>query len=208
LPLVPFEAKPALTNFDEQELGFEWNYIQPPGEQNFTLNTNKGTLTLQGLAMRIGEKGNPTFIGRRLTDIKFEATTRMDFNPKNDNEEAGMILLNNGSHFDIMVYSKGGKRYLAVKLQFGQTIYQSKEIALAPGFVDLKIEGNGPEFIFSYSQNNSDFKKVETADARFLSTQTVGWFTGLYVGLYATGNGKPAKSLAVFDWFEYSARAN
>jgi alpha-N-arabinofuranosidase len=105
-----------------------------------------------------------------------------------------------------MVYNKGGKRYLAVKLQFGQTIYKSKEIALAPGFVDLKIEGNGPEFIFSYAQNNGKFEIVEKADARFLSTQTVGWFTGLYVGLYATGNGKQVKAPAVYDWFEYKGQ--
>ncbi|MDA3880989.1 MAG: glycoside hydrolase family 43 protein, partial [Prolixibacteraceae bacterium] len=54
--------------------------------------------------------------------------------------------------------------------------------------------------------NNNDFKTVETADARFLSTQTVGWFTGLYVGLYATGNGKPVEAQAVYDWFDYEGR--
>ncbi len=74
------------------------------------------------------------------------------------------------------------------------------------GFVDLKIEGNGPEFIFSYAQNNDEFKVLEKADARFLSTQTVGWFTGLYVGLYATGSGKATKAPAVFDWFEYAGK--
>lgn len=206
LPLKPVAAQPTRTNFNEKELSLEWNYVQPPTEGNFKLNTEKGTLTLQGSALKIGEKGNPTFVGRRLTNIQFEATTRMEFSPKNENEEAGMILLNNGSHFDILVYNKGGKRYLAVKLQFGQTIYKSKEVVLAPGFVDLKIEGNGPEFIFSYAQNNGEFKVLEKADARFLSTQTVGWFTGLYVGLYATGNGKATKAPAVFDWFEYAGK--
>lgn len=206
LPLNPFEAKPTRTNFDDEELGLEWNYIQPPTAGNFKLNSKKGILELTGSAGKIGEKGNPGFVGRRLTDIQFEATTRMEFNPKNENEEAGIILLNNGSHFDIMVYSKQGKRYLAVKLQFGQTIYKSKEIMLESGAVDLKIEGTGSEFIFSYAQNNNDFKKVETAGARFLSTQTVGWFTGLYVGLYATGNGTQAEVPAVFDWFEYEGK--
>jgi xylan 1,4-beta-xylosidase len=203
LPQVPVIAKPARTNFDEKELGLEWNYIQTPNDQHFQYNPEKGKLTLKGSGLKIGEKGNPTFIGRRLTDMRFKATTRMEFDPKNNNEEAGMVLVNNGSHFDILVFTKNRKRYLAVKLQFGRTIYQSKEIELAPGYVDLKIEGTGPEFIFSYSQNNKEFSTVEIADSRFLSTQTVGWFTGLYVGLYATGNGKPAIAPAVFDWFEY-----
>ncbi|WNH12585.1 hypothetical protein [Thalassobellus suaedae] len=31
----------------------------------------------------------------------------------------------------------------------------------------------------------------------------VGGFTGVYVGLYATGKGKKGESEANFDWFEY-----
>ena len=93
-----------------------------------------------------------------------------------------------------------------MKLQFGQTLYQSEEIALKPGAVDLRIEGTGPEFIFSFSQNGKDFKTIEKADARFLSTETVGWFTGVYVGLYATGNGIVSKAKATYDWFEYTGK--
>jgi len=203
LPQVPLKNKKTFTDFDNPQLGLEWNYIQPPVDENFHLNHKKGTLTLNGSALTIGEKGSPTFVGRRLTGIPFEATTRMKFDPQNKNEEAGLTLVNNGSHFDIVVYTKNGKRFLAVKLQFGQTIHQSEAVELTPGHIDLRIEGTGPEFIFSYAQNNQEFEVVEKADARFLSTQTVGWFTGLYIGLYATGKGKPAKDPAVFDWFEY-----
>ncbi len=156
--------------------------------------------------MKIGKKGQPTFVGRRLTDIQFTATTRMDFDPANENEEAGLILLNNGSHFDLMVKTKNGQRILVVQLQFGQTLYRSTEIILKPGFVDLRIEGTGPAFIFSYSQNNEAFSVVEKADARFLSTQTLGWFTGVYTGLYATGNGSESQAPAVFSWFDYKRK--
>jgi xylan 1,4-beta-xylosidase len=130
----------------------------------------------------------------------------MDFNPDGENEEAGLILLNNGSHFDLMVQYKNGQRILVVKLQFGQTLYRSAEIELKPGYVDLRIEGNGPEFTFSYAQNNEAFKVVEKTDARFLSTQTLGWFTGVYTGLYATGNGAESKAPAVFYWFDYEGK--
>lgn len=202
LPLHPFEPKPALTNFKE-ELGLEWNYLQSFEEHNFELDKIKGVLNLKGSPIKIGEEGSPTFVGRRLTDISFSTITRLNFDPKNENEEAGMILLNNGSHFDIIVSSKNGERYLVVKLQFGQTVYRSVEIALVPGFVDLKIENNGLEFIFSYSQNGDEFNIVERADVRFLSTETVGWFTGVYIGLYATGNGKESEADATYEWFEY-----
>jgi alpha-N-arabinofuranosidase len=203
LPQTVPAPKPVRSTFTTPQLGLEWNYLQPPVEANYQVNAKNETLTLKGSALKIGETGQPTFVGRRLTNIHFTATTRMDFAPVNDNEEAGLILLNNGSHFDLMVKSKNDQRVLVVQLQFGQTLYQSTEIVLKPGFVDLRIEGTGPEFIFSYAQNNEAFTIVERADARFLSTQTLGWFTGVYTGLYATGNGTESQAPAVFTWFDY-----
>ncbi|WP_291858448.1 glycoside hydrolase family 43 protein [Marinilabilia sp.] len=203
LPQIQISKNAKRTDFDVAQLGFEWNYIQPPGDETFQVDDQKGQLKIVGSALQIGEKGSPAFVGRRLTDIRFSATTQLEFDPENENEEAGMALVNNGSHFDFVLKNKDGQRVLLVKLQFGQITYKSEEVLLAPGAVDLKIEGTGPEFIFSYAQNNTVFKTVETADARFLSTQTVGWFTGVYVGLYATGNGKEADAPAVYDWFEY-----
>ncbi len=203
LPQQPFAPRPVRTTFEDSQLGLEWNFIQPPNDENFELNPQQGTLTLRGSDLKIGEGSSPSFLGRRLTDIHFSATTRLTFDPKKDNEEAGLILVNNGSHFDLMVSTRNGKRYAFVRLQFGQTIYESDRIELKKGAVDLRIEGNGPEFIFSTRQNGDDFQIIEKADARFLSTETVGWFTGVYIGLYATGNGTPSRSEAHFDWFEY-----
>lgn len=202
LPLKPFPKEPSLLDFN-QELGFEWNYKGVPVEENYLVDRSKGTLTLKGAASTMGEN-KPTYVARRLTDLSFRATTRLNFDPKGDNEEAGMVLENNNSHFDLMIKSKGRKRYLVVKLLFGQTTYKSAEVSLSNGPVDLRIEStDGSDFTFSYSQNGSDFKVVETADAKFLSTETVGWFTGVYIGLYATGNGAVSKADAIYDWFEY-----
>jgi len=206
LPQHPFPKNPIRTDFKNETLGLEWNYIQPFDEKNFQLNPEKGKLTLQGSSLKLGEKGSPTFVGRRLTDIHFSATTELDFYPNSENEVAGITLTNNGSHFDILVGIENGKRVVWVNLQFGQTIYSSKKHILNSGAVQLKIEGNGPEFKFLSSQNGKDFKEIEKADARFLSTETVGWFTGVYVGLYASGNGSNSKSPAVYDYFEYDSQ--
>lgn len=206
LPLRPFKPKPTRTEFDEEELGLEWNYSGLPKLNDFELNASKGILTLKGSYKKLGGHESPTFVGRRLTDIKFAATARLTFEPGSDNEEAGMVLINNGTHFDILIKRDGRKKYLVVKLQFGQTVYESERVSLTRGAVDIRIESNGPEFIFSYSQGKGGFKVLEKADARFLSTETVGWFTGVYVGLYASGNGTASKSPAVYDWFEYTGK--
>lgn len=206
LPLQPFQEKPAKTNFDEKQPGLDWNFIQNPVEENFSLTERPGFLRLKGAPEVLSTQKNSTFIGRRLTDLVFSASTRMEFNPKNENEEAGLILLNNGSHFDIVVKNKRGKRVLLVKLQFGRTVYTSKEYPLKPGMVDLRIDGEKSTFKFLFRQGEADFTEVEVADAKFLATETVGFFTGVYVGLYATGNGKNSAAHADFDWFSYEKR--
>jgi len=189
--------------FDSKELDLEWNYVQPPIKKNYKIDTKKGILSLYGSPEKLGEGLNPTFVGKRLRNIEFVASTRVDFNPKNKDEEAGIALLNHGSHFGMFVVNHNNERCVVVRLQFGQNFYYSDYIKLDDGSVDLKIEGSGPEFTFSFSQNGDDYIILDKADSKFLSSQTVGWFTGLYVGLYATGNGKAVKTPANYHWFEY-----
>ncbi|NQU88189.1 MAG: family 43 glycosylhydrolase, partial [Mariniphaga sp.] len=203
LPLKPFPEKPTQIEFDTKDLGLEWNYIGLPDYNNFSLTERQGYLRLKGAAETIGGRKTSTFVGRRLTDLYFTATTRIEFNPKNENEEAGMILLNNGSHFDILINKKGGKRILVVKLQFGQTVYKSQEFVLKQGPVNLRVKGEKSTFTFSYSQGTDEYTDIETVDSKFLATETVGFFTGVYVGFYATGNGKASIRNADYNWFKY-----
>ncbi|WP_320111044.1 glycoside hydrolase family 43 protein [Draconibacterium orientale] len=203
LPLKPLPEPPTKVEFDNEKLGLDWNYIQAPVESNFSLTERKGFLRLKGAAETISTSHSSTFVGRRLKHHYFTATTQLDFDPKNENEEAGLILLNNGSHFDILVSKKGNDRILTVKLQFGQTVYTSKAYTLKPGPVKLRVNGDKTTFTFSFAQGNDEFTPVETADAKFLATETVGFFTGIYVGLYASGNGKTSEANADFDWIEY-----
>jgi len=202
LSLMPFPEKPARDEFDSEKLGLEWNYLQVPENKDVLYNFSDGKLALTGSAKRIGDGGSPAFLGRRLQHMDFEASTRLDFDPRHENEEAGLILLNNLQHFDILIRRTGKQRIVQVKLQFGNITYTSKEMTLEDDPVNLRIKGQGSSFTFSCSQGDG-FVDLETVDSRFLSTETVGWFTGVYVGLYATGNGKQCAEPAYFDYFEY-----
>lgn len=212
LPLKPFPEKPTRIEFNDGKLGFEWNYIQLPDYNNYSLEERKGYLRLKGSAATIRQntsllevnKSSPTFVGRRLQDLYFTATTSMLFNPKNENEEAGIALVNNGSCFRIVVEKSGNKRYVVVKLDFDGITYQSdKKVLNNTGPVILRIKGDKTSFSFSYSQEGDKFKNIETIHSKYLSTETAGGYTGVYVGLYSTGNGKDCKAFADYDWFEY-----
>lgn len=203
LPLKPFALTPARTDFDAGKLGLEWNYIRNPIFTNYSLTTRKGYLRLTGSEITIEDRKSPTFVGRRLQDMYFTATTQLEFNPNKSNEEAGMILLNNGIHFDMLIKQSNGKRVLVSRLKFGSVIHESKEAVLKSGPVKLQMKGERNTFSFSYAQGNEPFKEIQKVDSKFLDTPTVGGCTGDYVGFYATGNGKPSTASADYDFFEY-----
>ena len=203
LPLKPFPEKASKIDFNETQLDLQWNYVQAPAESNFSLTERPGYLRLKGAAETLTTGKTSTFVGKRVTDLNFTAETQLEFNPVNENEEAGIILLNNGTHFDLVVKEEHGRRYLVAKLQFGSVTYQSKKAVLKRGPVTLKVKGEISVYSFEYSQNGEPFNEIQKIESRYLSTETVGGFTGVYVGLYATGNGKTSEAHADYDWFEY-----
>ena len=203
LPLKPFSPEAARVDFDGDKLPLEFNYIRYPLMNNYSLSARKGYLRLTGSEQTIEDQKSPTFVGRRITDMYFTASTEVDFNPAGNKEEAGMTLLNNGSHFDLLIKKSGGKRVLVSRLRFGSVVHESEGIPLKPGAIKLAIRCERTSFIFSYSQGEEAFRDIEKVDSKFLSSETVGGFTGVYAGLYATGNGKPSASKADFNWFEY-----
>lgn len=206
LPLKPYPLKPSKIDFDETRLGLEWNYLRYPVTGNYSLDARKGFLRLKGSEKTIEDRKSPTFTGRRVDNMNFTAVTQVEFNPGGSNEEAGMILLNNGAHFDILIKQSKGRRVLMSRLRFGSVVYESKEEVLRSEPVRLAIKGEQTAFTFMYSQGDDPLKEIQKADPKFLSSETAGGFTGLYVGFYATGNGKPCKAFADYDWFEYSGR--
>jgi xylan 1,4-beta-xylosidase len=203
LPLKPFPPKPARVDFDSEKLGLEWNYVRYPVENDYSLSSRKGYLRLVGSEQTIEDRKSPTFVGRRLQDMYFTATAQLEFDPNQAGDEAGMILLNNGAHFDLFVKQINGRRVLINRLRFGTVIHESKEAVIKPGPVKLIIKGERSTFSFSYAQGNDPANEIAKVDSKFLSSETVGGFTGVYVGLYATGNGKPSTTSADYDWFEY-----
>jgi alpha-N-arabinofuranosidase len=203
LPLKPFAEKSGMTDFNSEKLPLEWNYLRYANSSNYSLTARKGYLRLTGSDQTIENWKSPTFLGRRVQDMNFTATTLMEFDPQKDNEVAGITLLNNGAHFDLLVKQSKGKRVLVCRLHFGNVVHDSEEFILKPGPVKLIVKGERTTFSFGYAQGNDSFKEVQKVPSKFLSSETAGGFTGLYVGLYATGNGKVNRATADYDWFEY-----
>ena len=59
-------------------------------------------------------------------------------------------------------------------------------------------------YTFSYkTSKTSSYKTLQSALTRYLSAEVAESWTGVYLGMYATGNGKKSSTPADFDWFAY-----
>jgi len=77
------------------------------------------------------------------------------------------------------------------------------QAAIPNGLIVLEIQAMPKLYSFAYSLEGQEAKVLATGATRYLSSEVAGGFTGVYFGLYATGNGQVSTSPADFDWFDY-----
>jgi alpha-N-arabinofuranosidase len=201
--LLPFTST-VKTEFDEPP-GFEWIYLRNPDSADYSLTERKGWLRLKGNAYSLYDWESPAFIARRQQHFNFSASTLIDFNPAKPNEEAGLtVMMDNRFHYDFYITGNGRQRKLNLRYTLDSLNQIYKQIILPPGTVELQVSGDKRNYTFSYIMKNGAAVKVGTLNTRFLGTEVSGGYNGVVIGLYATGNGMRSKTVADFDWFEYS----
>ncbi|MEO8535444.1 MAG: glycoside hydrolase family 43 protein, partial [Flavobacterium sp.] len=67
----------------------------------------------------------------------------------------------------------------------------------------LKVKGDKDFYSFYYSVDGKKFNFLSKINVWYLSSETNGGFTGVYVGLYTTSENKNTKAYADFDTFIY-----
>jgi alpha-N-arabinofuranosidase len=114
---------------------------------------------------------------------------------------------------EIGVGRANGRRQVFVRQRIGPHLEAVTATAPLEGSepVVLQVESTPEEYFFSYGVAMSGKPPLARtplgkAAARYLSSEVAGGFTGVYFGLYATGNGQPASAPAHFDWFDDEGR--
>ena len=211
LPQVPVAAKPDRTEFDAPKLGLEWNYLGAPRTENYSLTERDGWLRLKASPVSINSNDSPTWLGRRQQQIDFSAGTRLDASGLKDGDEAGLtVYMCTSSHYDVAVRKRDGKLFLVLRYKLNRLEHIEKEIALDSPVVYLWTRGTKDAYSFSWSADGSSFSKLGEMDASYLSSETAGGFTGVYLALYAQSNpdGWAAGGYADFDHFIYMDSAS
>jgi alpha-N-arabinofuranosidase len=196
--------------FNAQQLNVRWQLLRTPHNSWYNFSDKKGHLTLNLLPQTCSGKENPAFVGFRQQHNNGYASTAMHFKPTRENEQAGMLIFQNETHFYFLCQSVQNKQAVVqlYKSATGDNNGQMELLASAPlektrKELFLKIQAKGPGYTFYYAtKKNKWIVLKDDGDAKFLSTQVAGGFVGAMYALYATSSGKVCKNKAYFNWFE------
>lgn len=191
-------------DFSSSALNFCWNFIRNPRSVDWSLEERKGWLRLHGSPVSLNETDSPAFVGRRQQHMECSAKTLMDFQPQDINEEAGLtVIMDEKHHYEIAVVLFAEQRKVIVRRTIGSLSAIVAEEPILDGPILLKIFADSYNYSFCYALEGCMEKTLAIGECKYLSSEVAGGFTGVYLGMYATGNGKSSSVPADFDWFDY-----
>ncbi len=203
-PNNPVEV-PSCDDFDNEKLGFAWNFVRTPREDFYSLTDRPGYLRLKLRPAKITEEKNPSFVGRRQQHINFRAKTIMEFSPENENEAAGILVIQNNNYHMRFECTRSGETKmirLVVCNDGKESIVAQREIVHQR--IQMVVQANGQDYNFYFGNEDQLTEMAVNVDGRILSTDVAGGFIGTYVGMFASSNGFDSSNTADFDLFEYS----
>ncbi len=204
LPPAAVPAQIARDDFDAGEFADEWTFIRNPVEKNYSLGERPGWLRLRGSAESLSTLKSPTFVGRRQQHFDCVVSTRMEFSPAGDNEEAGLAVVMNHTHYcQLGVTLRNGKKVVFARRCLDSLNVVVRQIPLQEGAVELAIFATAERYEFKCRQDGGEWVMLDTPETRYVSAEVARTFTGVLFGLYSTGNGSACAAEADFDWFEY-----
>jgi xylan 1,4-beta-xylosidase len=199
-----WEKEPVRDNFDNTNLSLPWNFLRNPYLADWSLTKKPGYLRLNGSKVCLREKDSPAFVGRRQTAFNMVSSTKISFTPISTNEEAGLVIRGNDvNHFDLLITLQKGKRVAMYRKYLKDSIIEVKYKEIPKGEIILRISATELEYKFWVQKQGKPAILVGSAATKDISTEKISGFTGAYIGMYASGNGKVNTNPADFDWFDY-----
>ena len=215
LPLVPMAKDPEREEFNYTKrnapkdsyhslgLPMGWMSLCNPDYANYSLTERKGWLRLRPTTTDLSMTANPTFVARRQTELNFTATALFDLSHLTEGMQAGITAyaapLN---HYDVIAEKRNGVIHIKSNVRLGQTCHSERAVELNGNMAYLRITSDKDFYYMQMSSDGINFNQLAKMEYRFLSTETIGGFTGVMLGLF-TQCGSDTNGLVDIDWFEY-----
>lgn len=209
-------------NFDEDVLNLEWNFRRVPKPNTYSLTARKGFLRLFARPEVISERVSASWIGVRQRESDFMYEALMDWSSNCCGAEAGISLLQADNNYIkcTVVHKQGSwlmQLVLAIPSKAGDgkspanlTILKEQEMkGFKGGQIKFQVISSKDKYSFSYTTSN-EVKHFTSpfgeADANTILSMGgfQGGYTGAFLGLYCSSNGRPTTDYADFDWIRHT----
>ena len=215
-PISPEQAKPLRDEFRSEQLNPVWNFYHTPHEKWWETDNTHGKLKIALQSPATTEQTNIPVIARRITEANFKAVLSMQFDPQNEKEQAGLIvLMNQNGQYRLQVTRKGSDKvvqlvkYVHYRKRKETTYETIAEKKVEGKTLILKLEANGLDYQFLFGETEGTLRTLGTVqDGSIISKEAVGGYSGAYVGMFGSSNGSISDNEAIFDWFEYEVKSN
>ncbi len=170
----------------------EWVNLRHPVTENYELTDEKAII--RGTEKTLDDVDNPTFLGIRQREFNgvIRAKVRLE------GGEAGITAyMCEQEHYDIAVRKTDSGYEAAAKLNIGGIKHTAGTCPISGNGAELIIKTDSKGYSLIVSENGGE-KVLGYGQAKYLSSEVSGGFTGTVLGLYAV-NGT-----AEFTEFEYT----
>jgi xylan 1,4-beta-xylosidase len=199
-----WEQVPARDEFDSSDLPARYVFLRNPKPGSFSLRERPGWLRLHGNGIIMSNQDACAYIGRRQQDFNAVVRVKMEFGPQKIGEEAGLsIRLNEKAHYEIAVIRRSDVDRCMVRSCIGSETHFVDSIDVTGTTFYLQIECSHERYVLSCFSDSISSVTLAELESRPLSMETWNSFTGVVIGMYATGNEKACIAPADFDWMEY-----
>ena len=202
--LTEQEEKEPVPELCHKAPGLHWNTRYNPPEKGISFDANLGCLTLSGTKAALSDGQNVSMLCRRQQHRDFTCTVNLAFEPQKDGEEAGLcVIMNELHHYEIALRFMEGGKHLIVRRRIGDLESLVYSRPYSSESIYLSLSGDAQYYSFG---EGSAADPLTRGMARYLSTEVAGGFTGVYIGLYATGSGRESTVPAFFSHFQYRGK--
>lgn len=187
LPQYPGPKQKTTADFSSGRPGPEWMFLRNPVEENYSFSCK--SVRMKASSSSIDDMSvSPAFLARRQESMDFVASVDLA-RLLGKGAEAGItIYMDVASHYDVFVRrGPDGRMYAGLRYRLGE-LEHVETAGLVRGQVTLRVEGSSERYSFSYSCDGKDFLPLGRMNARYLSSETAGGFTGVVIGMYCTGD--------------------
>jgi len=164
--------------------GLEWNGVRRFPDEFAAFNTEQNSITITSTALSTGDP-MVSFLGRRQQHHRFVAQVGAEL--LTEHGEVGlMVRSDDDHHYEVGLAADDAGEWLVFRRQIGDLV-DERRVRAHTKHVKLRVVADDHQYSFSVLDVAGELQ-LGVGDARYLSSEVTGGFTGAYVGMYVTGN--------------------